>query len=366
MDNELVCLSAAVPAPATAMVLSPPASVRVEAPATAPAEYTHHQLIIDEFNCNRKQFIDTHKVVSHKQAAWAAAAVESLEHTCRYLDYHSQCPPLQPEDMPTSADSARMGEGLWDMRSHNAQVRYCYAAALADLHRDSEAVEQLRQVFDQCKQEKFRPNGLVRTAEWRRNFRAFLIPGEDVARGEDVALAAAEESSCIDTTRGIRPARTELQWLLSIHRSVLDKHNLLQARACSPIQDLKDADPWLVEGACGRYEVGDAWGSRGADIAVNVMAQARQGFARHLALTKAWQLEPRLPDPAYDMIAMTMANGGAPATRSAPGSTALVRRTPTNLAALACIPWGLPSRWGGSLSQMVSLGRECAPTTGTI
>jgi hypothetical protein len=344
-----------------AVVVVLPARAWSEAPATAPAEYTDHQLVVDELNCNRRRFIDTYKAVGHKNPVWDAAAVEFLEQACRYLDYQSQYPPFQPDDMPTAAGLAQMGERLLAVGCDDAQVRYCYAVALTDLHRDGEAVEQLRLVFEQCKQGKFPPQSMACTAERLRGFRAYLKPGEDAA------LAAAEESSCIDMARGIRPARAERRVLLSIYRSALEKDHRMQARICSALQKMKDADPWLVECVCGQYEVSAAWGARGADSAARVTPNGWEGFEEHLAkarqyLTKAWQLEPGLPDPAYDMIIVTMGDGGHGGDTLRTWFDRAREAKFDERDALARILWGLRPRWGGSWEQMLALGRECAQT----
>lgn len=366
MHDKFVCLSkrsqaAMLLSMLMATALMPPSWVRAEAPATAPAEYTDHQLVIDELNCNRKRFIDTYKAVGHKNSAWDAAAIAFLEQACRYLDYQSQFPPFRPDDMPTAPQLARTGERLLAMGCDDAQVRYCYAVALTDLHRDSEAVEQLHLVFDQCMQGKFPPETLACTVERLRDFRAFLKPGEDAA------LAAAEESSCIDMARGVRPTLAERQVLLSIYRSILDKDHRVQALVCAGIRKLKDADPWLVECVCGQYEVSAAWGSRGADIAANVTPQGWQGFADHLTkareyLTKAWQLEPRLPDPAYDMITVTMGDGGQGGDTLRTWFDRARQAKFDEREARGRVSWGLRPRWGGSWGQMLALGRECAQT----
>lgn len=344
-----------------ATLLTLPSRLRAEPPATAAAEYTDKQLVIDELSCNRKRFIDTYNAVGHKNPAWDAKSLAFLEQVCRYLDYQSQFPPFRPDDMPTAAGLARMGEQLLAMGCGDAQVRYGYAVALTDLHRDGEAVDHLRLAMEQCKQGKFPPESTVCTAERLRDLRAFLKPGEDAA------LAAAEESSCIDMARGIRPTRPERRVLLSIYRSALEKDHKMQARVCSALRKLKDADPWLVECVCGEYEVSAAWGARGADVAVKVTPQGWQGFAEHLAkareyLTKAWQMEPRLPDPAYDMITVTMGDGGAGGDTLRTWFDRARQAKFDERAARVRMSWGLRPRWGGSWDQMLALGRECART----
>ena len=366
MDNELNCLFERSHLGVLLLILlatlpTLPSQLRAAPPATAPAEYTDKQLVGDELNCNRKRFIDTYNAVGHKNPAWDAKALAFLEQVCRYLDYQSQFPPFRPDDMPTAAQLVRMGEQLVAMGCDDAQVRYGYAVALTDLHRDQEAVDQLRLVFEQCKQGKFPPESTACTAERLRDFRAFLKPGEDAA------LAAAEESSCIDMAHGVRPTRPERRVLLSIYRSALEKDHRLQARVCSALRKLKDADPWLVECVCGEYEVSAAWGARGADVAAKVKPEGWRGFAEHLArareyLTKAWQLEPRLPDPAYDMITVTMGDGGAGGDTLRTWFDRARQAKFDERAARVRISWGLRPRWGGSWDQMLELGRECART----
>lgn len=336
-------------------------SARADLPgADSPKVYIDTQRAADELQYNRKRFIDTYNAVGRKNPKWDADAVAFLEQVSRYLVDGSLDPPFQPDDAPTAAQLARMGAHLVSLGCDDTQVRYGNAVALADLHRQRDAVTQFRFVFAHRNDQKLPPESVASTAQHLLKFPNFLSP-EERSKIESV-----EESNCIEIVRGVRPTRAERSLMANYLLGMLDRDHAMGTRVCTAIRKMKDADPWMVEAVCGVHEVRLAWDARGADLAFKVTQKGWQGFATHLAearrcLTKAWQMEPKIRGPAANMITVVMGDGGQGDTLRTWFDRALEALFDDRSAAMQMF-WALRPRWGGSLQEMLALGMECAQT----
>lgn len=314
----------------------------------------------DELQYNRKRFIDTYNAVGRKNPKWDAEALAFLDQVCRYLNYTWLYPPFRPDDLPSAAQLARDGAHLVALGCDDTQVRYGYAVALTDLHREWEAVTQLRFVFAHRNDQKLPPESVASTCQRLLKFSNFLSPREHAT------ISAALESSCIEMVRGIRPTGAERSLILRLLIDMLDRDHAMETRVCTAVRTMKDADPWMVEGLCGAHEIHLAWDARGADLGFKVTPQGWQGFGAHLAearrcLTKAWKMDPTLRGPADDMMTVVMGDGGQGDTLRTWFDRA-VQANFDDMAIPAHMFWALRPRWGGWLPEMLALGNECANT----
>ena len=340
-------------------VLAP--SARADIPgANSPKVYTDTQRAADELQYNRKRFVETYNAVGRKNPKWDGEAVAFLEQVCRYLNYEWLYAAFRPDDLPSAAQLSRMGAHLVALGCDDTQVRYGYAVALTDLHRDREAVAQLRFVFGHRNDEKVPPESIASTCQRLLKYSIFL------SADERAAIEPVLESSCIEMVRGIRPAREERSLMFNFLVNMLDRDHAMETRVCDAIRKMKDADPWIVEALCGVHEIHLAWDARGADLGFKVTPQGAQGFATHLAearryLTKAWQMDPSMRGPADNMITVVMGDGGQGDTLRTWFDRA-VEADFDDLSIPAHMFWALRPRWGGSLEEMMALGMECAQT----
>ncbi|HMQ22795.1 MAG TPA: hypothetical protein PKE00_09920, partial [Planctomycetota bacterium] len=125
-------------------------------------------------------------------------------------------------------------------------------------------------------------------------------------------------------------------------------------------------DPWVDAMIRGTCQIAEAWQKRGTGFADTVGEAGWEGFTLAIEVAKkqfqrAWQIDPKCPESATDMIAVCMGNSDDRTELLywfEQGLTAQFDYTKLHLALL----WALYPRWGGSLDSMMTYGRACLAT----
>ncbi|MDB5288930.1 MAG: hypothetical protein JWL69_171 [Phycisphaerales bacterium] len=324
-------------------------------------ENTDKEFFRERMEFERGRLADAYKSVGNKNAKWDADALGLFDKTAAHIVYGKELPPFRPAGLPTPGQLAKLGEELHAKGCDDGAVGYCHAVALADLHRDGAALEQFRLCLKRLKEGHYPPDLIVSAASGLLRLRMPLSADE---KGD---LAATIKSGCVATARGVRPNKAHRRILLAILRDALRDDRQTSAQVVTELKALADADPWLLNVIDGENEVTAGWDARGTKFAIEVTPEGWKGFHEHLekartCFTKAWELEPTLPDAAENMIKVAM--GG----EAAEGETARMwfdRATQAKFddaVAFEAMQYALFPRWGGSHEEMWNLGLESART----
>jgi hypothetical protein len=123
--------------------------------------------------------------------------------------------------------------------------------------------------------------------------------------------------------------------------------------------------PWLKHYLSGRRYLKEAWKSRGSGWSDTVTREGWRGFAQNLAFarenyTRSWELNPKDPAAAADMIEVAM--GESNKTEMRHWFDRAVAAQFDFEPAYDKLTWGLRPRWFGSHEEMLTFGRECIAT----
>jgi len=320
----------------------------------APTPYTLRDVIREDTAFDRSRFIDTYSAIGHKDPKWDAAAKEFLERSCEGFGFVAEWPAFQPPNAPTLKELVVTGSQLIQAGCDDPTVEYLYAAALTDLNRDVEAAKQLQLARRHMEGKEYPAISVLATAERLKRFSYIL------GSAQEQQLTNTIEANALKVVRGDK-SRVERRCIYNTMRAALTKDRPAQARVVKVIEGMKDADPWLAAMVQGDYEVSAAWDARGADVAAKVTEQGWKGFAQHLSrahelLTRAWKLDPTLPQSAEEMITVVMGEGGQPGETVYTWFDRARSAQFDDTAAFVRIMWALRPRWGGSIDQMAAIG----------
>ena len=125
-------------------------------------------------------------------------------------------------------------------------------------------------------------------------------------------------------------------------------------------------DGWLFNLLLGAYHIDVGWHHRGDGYADTVTEQGAWQFQDNLRraavyLHTAWQIDPRLPEPAAFSITTAMA-GDQPTADAWEWFDRAVAAQMDYLEAYESYRWSLRPRWGGSHEAMLAFGKECLAT----
>jgi hypothetical protein len=324
-------------------------------------DYTQRQLFLDNITELRGRLIDTYKKMGNRNPAWDADALDFMGDFCRKLCYSNEIVPLWPDDMTKDAFSQLADEGARVLAEgcDDPQVTYCYGVVLSQLHRDKEAVAQLRQSFSAIKKGDYPPDSVMVTAG-RLRAHSDLISPDELRELND-----AIESSAVKMFSVRRPWKMDRYFAKELLKTYVETDYALETRVYDKVQQMPDADPWLAKIFGGEHEIKAAWESRGVGWGNQVAPQGWQGMADHLAkaqefLTGAWAIDPTIPGPADDMITVAMGANQKEAMRVwyDRARQAMV----DDGAAFQNMVYALYPRWLGSYDDMLALGMEAANT----
>lgn len=133
------------------------------------------------------------------------------------------------------------------------------------------------------------------------------------------------------------------------------------------LKELK-GEPWITNMIGGRFHIDAAWQARGSGWANSVTEEGWKQFRAHLSaayacLKKAYELEPKYPEAATEMISVMM-GGGAQGADENPRTwfDRAVQGQFDYYDAYDRLFNAMLPRWGGSHAMMLAFGQECAAT----
>ena len=140
----------------------------------------------------------------------------------------------------------------------------------------------------------------------------------------------------------------------------------LQTAIYDAVQKAEKIDPWMKNMVCGWHHYTLGWGLRGNGTADTVTEEGMKAFKENMAkaaeyFTKAWEIDPALPEAASSMIQVSMGGGDETLTPRDWFDRAVEAQMDYNPAYTA-LTWSLRPRWGGSHSDMYQFGLECLAT----
>ena len=146
--------------------------------------------------------------------------------------------------------------------------------------------------------------------------------------------------------------------------------DLLEAHGealCAVVDASPQVADWLKLGLRGAVEVELAWQARGAEYAEKVKPEGWRGFNEYLDsasehLVKSWELNPKHPAAATNMIRVVMGIGNREAVEMRIWFDRAVAARFDHAPAYQAFLWGLRPRWHGSHEAMLAFGRECLAT----
>lgn len=138
------------------------------------------------------------------------------------------------------------------------------------------------------------------------------------------------------------------------------------SRVCAIIDQAPGVQAWFKHRFRGKLEVKLAWKARGKGWSDSVSRQGWKGFAERLKearkeLTKSWELNPKHPAAAGDMITVVMGEDGDAEELRLWFDRAVTARIDYH-GAYRNVLWALRPRWGGSPEAMIAFGKACAET----
>jgi tetratricopeptide (TPR) repeat protein len=131
-------------------------------------------------------------------------------------------------------------------------------------------------------------------------------------------------------------------------------------------QAYEQADSWLLNLLSGVYHIDLGWHHRGTGYADTVSEAAAWQFQNNLRiagdrLQLAWQLDPKLPEPAAYSITTAMAGEQATAAARTWFDRAVAAQMDYEDAYSRYL-YSLRPRWGGSFEKLYAFGQECLAT----
>jgi len=184
-----------------------------------------------------------------------------------------------------------------------------------------------------------------------------------IAETDQIAIEALKRSLGTDSFR--TDEMSVLRWRMCSQSvdSFVRRHGVEFADIFATASNLPD---WIREFGQGNGYLGAAWQARTGGWAHEVTEAGWEGWRHNLAkarihLTKAWELNPRDPAAAANMIEVAMGDKGdkQEMRRWFDRSVAAVM---DYYDAYRALIWGLRPRWLGSHEEMLLFGDECLKT----
>jgi len=257
----------------------------------------------------RHVFLDGFRAQKAGDPSQTAAAEKFLEGYCLRIG--------DSPDAPSSADLLQQGKVLYESRGTDAHLNLALAAVLFDSQKGESS--QLTEIVNSLEAtDQGRQYSPWLTARIHRLKATLLnMAGGDraVARREQMQLMIDDllrAASSSELTNFQRRMLVQLLW------SWGEEFPTGQFRAdlSLKLDKAKNLDPWIREMILARFYYAVAWKIRGSGSANSVTFEDRQRFLAHLEharrhALRAWELKPELPEPAGEMLKITMTEKGA-------------------------------------------------------
>ena len=325
------------------------------APASKPAASTFHEVYKRYLAFNRRTLSESYKAVGKHDSAWDDKAVVFLDRMAGYFAAQMVPEVYRPAEPYSHKQGLADGAALVAGGCDDPMVLYCYGAILMDAGDNGEALPVLRQAGTGLRRAGYPPNRVasvsVRLARLAKD------------KAESAGLESRARADYVTACCGPQAA-VDREALLDILWAWLDERPEQQAFVTA-LAAKADADPWILGVASGRLHIKLAWDSRGNGFAHTVTDEGWKGFRANLKqarddLAGAWKADPSLPEPATDMITVSMGAGSDLNERAEDWFGRAVAAQVDDERPYQFMLYGpLQPRWGGSHEAMLQLGEAC-------
>ena len=356
-DRSAVRVVIAVIAPLLLAVVSP--ATRAALPGgDDPKAFTQHDLLKSRLEFNKQTLAGAYKAVGRHDPKWDDTAVQFLDAMAVYFTYGSAEPIYQTVELPKDEELVRLSKTLADARCADTLVRYCQGVLALD-HGDRVAAQSyLLGISWGLKGDRYPP---IRVAMGAVRALEVTPPSRKDPGTEKMAWDAALESA--DDAQGL-DLRHKMVFIWSVLNRLTPAKKL---EFCDALAKRPTASPWILNYLYGHTHVKLAWEARGTGWASTVTDDGWRALHEHMQkardyLAKAHALHPEFPEPATEMIAVAMGDGGRLQVDGREWFEKSVRAQLDYYPAYEAYQLSLWPRWGGSRRAMFDVGVECLQT----
>ena len=317
---------------------------------------TRHDYARELLAHQRQTLPDAYKASGRKNPKWDDAAVKALDALAHHFTNAAVGVMYQVDGAPSNPELLKLSQAAVDAGCDDPLVLYCHAVALSDNRRTAEAPPLFKKAYNAMAAEpdKYPPLRVMVAATRQRS--------------ADIDRAALETFIVEQMKRAVVGP-----FLNGAHRRVVYERiqEDLAIRPSEARQQVIDAlaahqgaDPWITSVLLGDRFIDTAWEARGGGWANQVGEDAWKTFFDRLRtaeqhLTKAWRLEPKLPEAPSLMITVCM---GASNQKELLWFERAIEAQLDHEDAFNRIYTALLPRWGGTYEDMLEIGIEAART----
>jgi hypothetical protein len=344
----------------TLLALLPPSGRAAIPGAEDPKASNGHDHLRALHEFNRRTMSGAYLKVGKRNPAWDEPAQQLLDATARYFTYANSGNLYRAADTPTIQDLMPLVEAALTPGCDDPLVRYCYGVTLQETNRLNRAQEVLPQVADELYASRYPLHRAIAAGLRLARFQKWM---GDVAAAQKSRARAFDALLALLVQPDLRDDDRRFYWSAfgdDFNDAPLKEQADIYARA----QQLRPADPWLLNMLGGVYHINAAWAGRGAGWARDVTPQGwktfnDEGELARRCLVAAWKLRPDYPEPAAMMIRITMGTGEQKEGTQRQWFDRAVGAQIDYGPAYSAYFWNLRPRWGGSYEQMYAFGVEC-------
>ncbi|TWT33493.1 hypothetical protein KOR34_33250 [Posidoniimonas corsicana] len=309
---------------------------------------------------NRRTLVDAYAEHGSHNDAWDEQATQFLSEVARHFG--------GDEGFKMQAELAEMGQAVLALGCDDPMVQYCVGAMLQDAGSDDEAKAQAEELVVQS-YAGLVERGYPANRRYAAANRAHRTLNQQMANSAD----AAEFAEAVK--------REALQMILQDDLSNQQGRQLLDsilevAKGCTLDEEAQfyeaarahvEQQPFIVNMIGGAHHSRRAWKARGTGWASSVSEEGWKVFAKEMAAARdcyedAWIAAPDRPEPATEMIGLTMADNVSPPSEMRLWFDRAVEAQIDHNPAYHAYLYGLTPRWGGSFGQMYQFGLRCKQT----
>lgn len=299
----------------------------------------------------KEKLVEAYEAIGRKDAKWDAPAREVILDAVRTWTQ-------APEALEPDALLAKV-KALEESGCDDPLVRFICARVRSETQ-GAAGRTQLPEIIVQLESSQYSPAVvfLARVKLWQLSSR------------NDTPAAAQASLEALRKALAERPltADDSVVWHHFVSHGDFEKYFDKNAEGILDVLTTTDGVPdWLKHRLRGRFAITRAWDARGAGRANTVTEKGWEGFGQYLVearqeLTKAWELNPKHPSAATQMITVAMGAGKDPLGEMRLWFERAVQARFDNPGAYNNFLGGVRPRWHGSHAAMIAFGRSCAAT----
>ena len=315
--------------------------------ANDPKAYTEHDYRRAVLEYNRRTMGEAYIAVGKRDPKWEAQAVAFLDALAETFSYLPAAPQYRRTADDGLAVLETLGKRARDAGCDDPLITYSYGVVLSLLNRPP---NQVRPLIERGAAELYTSRYPLNRASAAAHREVKLTPDSEPEKRQ----AAWERYKDVTLTliAGWKYKDVDRRIILAHVWDQLEEHGLERQKDFAAALALQGgADPWVSHMIRGRYE--DSAAQRGDGAGGN---RAREQFQA------AWALEPKFPEPAVELIGVSMRSSNRPKEEMRLWFDRAIEGQLDHPRAYIAYLHGLYPGWHGSHDAMYAFGRECAQT----